>query len=147
MRNVDKVLFRGKSVKTGEWVYGGLTREINPLSDAPRAYVGDVIINRDPDTGEDNFELKYLHEVKPKTVCEWTGIKDKNGNPIFEGDAIKAYGENYIVSMSGLRCGWYPFACGDGCGCCEEDVINPINCEVIANIIDEPEIEGWAKHD
>lgn len=35
------------------------------------------------------------------------------------------------------RGGYYPFATGDGCGCCEEYVFPPYSCEVIGNIYDK----------
>lgn len=67
-----EILFKDKRWSDGKWVYG----DLNHLQDS-------VIIHWY------NNGCRVADEVDPSTVCQYTGLTDKNGKKIFEGDVLK----------------------------------------------------------
>lgn len=73
-----EVKFRGKSVETGEWVYGSLVQE-----DGKAWIVGGISI--EDAGGVFDFYATEWYEVIPETVGQYTGLKDMDREEIFEG--------------------------------------------------------------
>lgn len=137
-----EILFRGKRIDNEELVYGSF------CMDAVEQFNGLC--------GVDGFIRLYdkakgkmqMYEVDRETVGQFTGLTDKNGKRIFEGDivAVKledSNGEDWQeikkVHYNSKECCWYPMRWNEECEFCEGwTEIKSI--EVIGNIHDNPEL-------
>jgi hypothetical protein len=113
---VREILFRGKDVKTGEWVYGYYQEE----------QTGSYIYLKEED---------WFCEVIPESLGQYIGKNDKNNRHIFEGDILETSdGKHYCVyyNESEAACHLKYFA----------GVVRGVyhNVVIIGNTTDNPEL-------
>lgn len=135
-----EILFRGKRIDNDEWVYGLLVYMCEIL------YIVDSEIYNILDNDFENL----AHAVKPKTIGQYTGLTDKNGKKIFEGDILRytwdtLSGEKkpytYVISYNDKEARFI--------GECDSDDLQHLlptfkyvgeRGEVIGNVYDNPEL-------
>lgn len=91
---VESIKFKAKRLDNGEWVKGDLVHSTS--------YVG---ISYQSDEFSD---VPIVHRVDPKTVCQFTGLKDKEGMDIFEGDLLYDEDSGIVSAIKWKRniCGY-----------------------------------------
>lgn len=139
-----EILFRGKRLDKGKWVEGAFCPKncddpFGPMVDRPS-----IIKLEAPCDG-------FWFDVDPATVGQYTGLQDKNGKKIFEGDIVEghchsawnhdlmrgevAYGRNGFEARHYVKC-------GDERRYFAYKVLFSKDVVVIGNIHDNPELLG-----
>ena len=139
-----EILFRGKRTINGDWVYGDF------VHGNERKSLRDSIFVYDSETQSFND-----YEINPSTLGQYTGLTDKNGKRIFEGDILHIaknadglggyyqppldYHVNVVVKWD--LCAWmWETLCEDKRYISFPDAWCHYECGVIGNIYDNPEL-------
>jgi uncharacterized phage protein (TIGR01671 family) len=135
-----EILFRAKAInrekgyhrtdyKNGDWVYGLITKPYDERFGTLSAEMRDV-------DGVNGIEVDY------KTIGQYTGLTDKNGKKIFEGDILKIDGSMYYVKFHNgtfgvvVKNGGYAGSIPKVASYVQEFI------EIIGNIHDNPKLLG-----
>lgn len=148
-----EVLFRGKRADYGEWIEGYYAKQSNHACFAHELKYQHFIFK---DVCLD-FNLGGLQgfEIIPETVGQYTGLKDKNGKKIFEGDIVRLTDEHNEIEWTAVvvfgnpngeyNWGWQLKAIGEFDG--NKDILLWVDMEesgayfeIIGNIHDNPEL-------
>ena len=134
-----EILFRGKRVDNGEWVYGSLL-SCDIIIQTDKIF-SNGIANAD---GSVDIKFGGWFGVSSETVGQYTGLTDKNGKNIFEGDIILSSisGFSYAVEWSERRARFTGNNERINCefGFDSKDTRSLRNIEVIGNVHDNPEL-------
>lgn len=142
----NRYLYKAKRTDNGEWVYGSLITGVffRVGNDIPYILCPE---KADYDCFEDFKEDNGIFEVDPSTICQCTGLVDKNGEPIFEGDIVKTnqYGKDDGQGHNGV--GADKFCVVFDCGAYRLEhkwrrfnFVDGKHCEGIGNKFDNPEL-------
>ena len=144
---IREVIFRGKRTDNGKWECGDLLSP-NEFNAIPHiVYI--AYLNEYGDIGE------ISTPVIPETVGQYTGLTDKNGKKIFEGDIVRLTDEHNEIEWTAVvvfgnpngeyNWGWQLKAIGEFDG--NKDILLWVDmeesgayCEIIGNIHDNPEL-------
>lgn len=139
-----EILFRGKRIDNGEWVYGDLVQRASRIC----WFARDIFISAFDSESENYVEYR----VGSRTVGQYTGINDINEKKIFEGDICKAYKKvrackdfefegvvQYSTEIGAWELALTPF---DSPMLCDYP-----ECEITGSIHDNPNYSRKDKHD
>lgn len=137
-------LYRGKRIDNGEWVYGNLYE-----AKISGCYILAPRIKARKKDGVVIGDYFDVYEVYPETICEYTGLTDKNGNKIFEGDIVKTkyYGKDSGCGQNFNEYDYFTVVFHEASFCIENATRRFIitaesakRFEIIGNIYDNPKL-------
>lgn len=134
-----EILFRGKGtcgLNAGDWIYGYYVKDFWKPT---RCGCGIIPIDK---------ERGGYCEVNPSTVGQYTGLTDKNGTKIFEGDILKRKHKELVNHSQKMTVNYIPYkACfsavdigGGNVTFISDYINNKYELEVIGNIHDNPKL-------
>lgn len=128
-----EILFKAKQLNDGKWIEGYLIKifaddyRIATVDDIGCAYTRNGVYDG------------YMTEIDPNTICQYTGLTDKNGNKIWENDVVK-----HVTECGVYKCSYDLYNCeyqfdnkNESFGMGYASIHK---FEVIGNIFDNPEL-------
>ena len=134
-----EILFRAKRIDNGEWVEGyyGIKGK---GTDIENHYI--MVPTFQSSVGNYDYMCYFTDvHIDPETICQYTGLKDKNGKRIWENDIVKHDVSDTIGTVK-----WYQ---EDYVGWCVDDIVIDeqqftdemwSECEIVGNVFDNPEL-------
>ena len=140
---IREVIFRGKRADNGEWIEGDLLQ----IKYYNKPIIECKIMPQTP--------VSSAYPVLSETIGQYTGLTDRNGKKIFEGDIVRLTDEHNEIEWTAVvvfgnpngeyNWGWQLKAIGEFDG--NKDILLWVDmeesgayCEIIGNIHDNPEL-------
>jgi len=127
-----EIKFRGQSIKR-HWVTGSLSILKKKLDAADKGcYISSFA------------GVPFAYQVRPETVGQFTGLHDKNGVEIYEGDFVEFVNTSYkrVVGYIEFDDGEYKITNGDGNTSLRRAIRTDGYLEIVGNIYENPELPG-----
>lgn len=138
-----EIIFKAKRIDNGEWVQGYLLKKYYQESPHDR-----FAIQYKTKGDEYEWTPKYMAvEIDESTLCQYTGLTDKNGNKIWENDVVErvdrrnglyVFREQPKMNCKVVWTDRHGYDTIPSCG--YFDIKNALECEVIGNVFDNPEL-------
>ena len=134
-----EILFKAKKKDNGEWVEGYLFDDGMPKP--KRYFIGGIIIKPYEGTACDKWNVVGIDfcEIDIDTLCQFTGLTDKNGRKVWENDIVELPDENVY-----FKCEWEKdtarFVLNGDRFTVDFDDYREYEVEVIGNIFDNADL-------
>lgn len=129
-----EILFKAKRIDNGEWVEGYYQRRYYFLGNEEH-----LIFHAD------SYKVWEYAEIDPETLCQFTGLCDKNGNRIWENDILMAHLDEFYPEDTTYEIVEWGVAglVGNETGSVDREYLGEFDLEhyeVVGNIFDNKEL-------